>query len=236
MFRGLEERILVSRFSTRISIIFNLLEMARRILETKSPSRASSLSKIPSISSARAVGVFRNEYATISKVITSNIASDGMVEVSMSGIKDNVDEVELCMINRLRKRVVTFKQILKEDFPSNSDTIFMDAGKVDASMFEAIQANAFNASCVGCHGGNGNAVRGLFLTEGKSYAGLVGKASKVNPDMLLVNPGKAQESFLPLILEEDGHVAHSHIDILDAKKKTALVTLIKDWINNGAKE
>ena len=29
-----------------------------------------------------------NEYATISKVITSNIASDGMVEVSMSGIKD----------------------------------------------------------------------------------------------------------------------------------------------------
>lgn len=177
-----------------------------------------------------------NEYATISKVITSNIASDGMVEVSMSGIKDNVDEVELCMINRLRKRVVTFKQILKEDFPSNSDTIFMDAGKVDASMFEAIQANAFNASCVGCHGGNGNAVRGLFLTEGKSYEGLVGKASKVNPDMLLVNPGKAQKSFLPLILEEDGHVAHSHIDILDAKKKTALVTLIKDWINNGAKE
>ena len=74
------------------------------------------------------------------------------------------------------------------------------------------------------------------MTEGKSYEGLVGKASKVNPDMLLVNPGKAQESFLPLILEEDGHVAHSHIDILDAKKKTALVTLIKDWINNGAKE
>lgn len=177
-----------------------------------------------------------NEYATISKVITSNIAPDGTVEVSMSGIKDNVDEVELCVINRLRKKVVTFKQILKDDFPANSDTIFMDAGKVDIGMFEAIQANVFNASCVGCHGGNGNAVKGLFLTEGKSYEDLVGKASKVDPGMLLVNPGNAHESFLPLILEEDGHISHSHMDILDAKKKSTLVTLIKDWINNGAQK
>lgn len=177
-----------------------------------------------------------NEYAVISKVITSNIASDGTIEVSMSGIKDNVDEVELCIINRLRKKVVTFKQTIKEDFPSNSDTIYMDAGKLDISMYKAIQSNAFDVSCVGCHGGNGSAVRGLFLTDGKSYDGLVNKNSKVNPDMLLVNPGNAQESFLPLILEEDGHVAHSHIDILDAKKKTTLVTMIKDWINNGAKQ
>lgn len=175
-----------------------------------------------------------NEYAVISKVINSNIDSDGNVNVTMSGIKDEVDDVELCVINRLRKRIISFVSIEKESFPSGSDTIYMDAGKLDVSMFEAIQTNAFNTSCIGCHGGNGSAVRNLFLTEGQSYEHMVGVRSKVDSEKYLVNPGNASDSFLPLILEEDGHVAHSHIDILDAKKKSTLVSLIKDWINAGA--
>ena len=177
-----------------------------------------------------------NDYATISKVLPTNLAEDGSVEVTLSGIKDNIEEVELCIINRLRKRVVTFVEIDKADFSADSDTIYMNAGKVDVSMFGAIQSNVFNSSCIGCHGGNGSAVRGLFLTEGKSYEALVGKNSKVNSEMKLVKPGDAANSFLPLILEEDGHVAHSHLDILDAKKKSTLVTMIKDWINNGAQQ
>lgn len=31
-------------------------------------------------------------------------------------------------------------------------------------------------------------------------------------------------------------VQHSHIDLLDAKKKSLLITLINDWIDTGAKE
>lgn len=52
--------------------------------------------------------------------------------------------------------------------------------------------------------------------------------------MLLVNPGNAQQSFLHLILNENGHIAHDHVDILSVK--TELLTLIDNWINNGAEE
>lgn len=175
-----------------------------------------------------------SEYASISKVVS--VGSDGTVEVVLSGIDEDVDDVELCMINTLRKRVVTFATIDSEDFSTTNDTIYMEVGNLNVGMFDAIQDNIFTPSCAGCHGSTGSAARGLFLTEGRSYEALVGQPSVVNSEYQLVNPGNASESFLHLVLNEDGHVAHSHLDILDAKKATILQTLIDAWINNGAQE
>ena len=39
-----------------------------------------------------------------------------------------------------------------------------------------------------------------------------------------------------VVLSEEGLVQHSHTDLLDAKKKSTLLTLINDWIDAGAKE
>lgn len=35
---------------------------------------------------------------------------------------------------------------------------------------------------------------------------------------------------------EEGLVQHNHTDLLDARKKSTLLTLINDWIDAGAKE
>lgn len=177
-----------------------------------------------------------SEYATISKVISNSGNADGQIDVSMSGIKDEVTSLELCVINRLRKRVITYKAIEKEDFAATNDTIYMEVGKLDVGMFTAIQENVFTPSCASCHGSNGFAAKNLFLTEGQSYSELVNTPSTTNAEYLRVNPGNASESFLHLVLNEEGHVAHSHLDILDAKKSSVLLTLIDDWINNGANE
>jgi len=155
----------------------------------------------------------------------------------MSGITDDIEKVQLCIMDRAsRKSVVAYKEIDKNDFKTENNVIKMDAGQVNVAMYNTIQTYIFNDKCISCHGSQGSAPRGLFLTSGKSYGCLVNVASKSNPDYLLVKPNNATSSFLPLILSENGHLGHDHVDILDARKSSSLVALIRSWISNGAKE
>ena len=51
----------------------------------------------------------KSEYAlTSANVMPSQAGEDGMVQVVMSGVTDEVTQIELCVINRIRERVVTF--------------------------------------------------------------------------------------------------------------------------------
>lgn len=175
-----------------------------------------------------------SDYAVLSKVIAPGNGDE--VQVVLSGIKEEVSQVELCVTNRLRKRIVTFARMSAEALHEAGALAALDVGTLDVGMFTALQQELFNASCIACHGANGHAARGLFLTEEKSYQALVGQASQVQEGMLLVSPGKASESLLPRLLREEGLVQHSHTDLLDAKRKSVLLTLISDWIDAGAKE
>ncbi len=177
-----------------------------------------------------------SEYASVSVPVPTSYNDAGEVAVTLSGLKSDIDEVELCVIDLLRQRVIAYKTIEREDFTLTGDTLFMPVGKVDVSMYKAIQTSVFDAKCISCHGANGGAPRGLFLTEGKSHDALVGVQSKAVPEYKLVEPGKAAESLLPLILEENGHLHHDHADILEARNKDTQVSLIRNWIRNGAKE
>ena len=175
-----------------------------------------------------------SDYAILSKVIAPGSSAD--VEVILSGIKEEVTQLELCVTNRLRKRVVTFAKMTTESLQASAQTTLFDVGTLDVGLFTTLQREVFNASCVACHGANGRAARDLFLTEGASYHALVGQPCKVNKEMLLVAPGEASASMLPQVLSKEGLVQHSHTDLLDAKKKTLLLTLINDWIDTGASE
>ncbi len=165
------------------------------------------------------------------------IESDGDVSVDLTGITEDIAEVQLCIMERAsRKSVIAFQEIEQDNFNVEDNVIKMDVGTLDISMYNSIQKYIFDDKCISCHGSQGGAPRGLFLTSGKSYENLVNKASKSNPDYLLVKPDNANSSYLPLILSENGHLGHDHADILDARKSSDLVALIKNWINNGAKE
>ena len=48
-----------------------------------------------------------------------------------------------------------------------ADTILMDAGTVDASMYNAIQQKIFNATWTACHGLSTTPGGGLNLLEGQ---------------------------------------------------------------------
>ena len=116
-----------------------------------------------------------DEYASVSKVITASDIQGGKALVELSGIKDNVTLVRLCVLDRLRRHIVGFKEV---DISDATEPVKMDVGTIDISMFNAIQQSFFNTTCANCHGASNRAAAGLFLTEGKSYQALVDVDSK----------------------------------------------------------
>lgn len=170
-----------------------------------------------------------SQFAVVSKIIPASSAG-GEIELCMSGITEDVTTVELCAINKLRRRIAGFAKL--DCTAADADTLLMKLGTVDAGMFHAVQTQIFDANCTACHGKSTSAAAGLYLTEGKSYEALVNKNSTIQADRLLVKPGDASESFLHLILNANGLIRHDHLDILSAKPE--MLSLIDNWINNGA--
>ena len=126
-----------------------------------------------------------DDYASVSKVITTSDIKDGKVSIELSGLKSDIKLVRLCILDRLRKHIVTFNEV---DVSNATETVRMDVGTVNISMFNAIQQNYFNTTCANCHGASNRAAAGLYLTEGKSYQALVDADSRKVEGKKLVEP------------------------------------------------
>ncbi len=165
-----------------------------------------------------------SDYAAVSKGV-----GDGDVSVSISGVPGDVATVELCLLNRLRKRVATFAGV---DVSGHEGKVVLEAGAVDAGMWTVVQREVFDRSCAQCHGGSTGAAAGLNLTAGNSYAALVGVESAMVPGARLVDPGNAAGSVLwravATELSDDWRFRHVGIIVPDMQN------FIKDWIDIGA--
>lgn len=174
-----------------------------------------------------------SEYAMVTKSLPINKEEGGEVELVLSGISDDVTSLKLCVINRLRECIVSFKTIEDDELAVGTDTIRMDVGTLDVGMYSAIQTQVFNNKCTACHGNTGSAAAGLFLTQDKSHNALVNHTAHVNSSMLLVSPGNVEESFLHFVLNRDGDTNMHHMDMFSANEQ-AMLTLIDKWIDGGA--
>lgn len=173
-----------------------------------------------------------SDYAAITKQVKAD--ADGHVTMVMNNIPDKVNSVQLCVLDRLRRHVVTLNEA---DIEGIRDTIRMDLGTVDASMFGAIQQGFLNTTCVNCHGASNHSAAGLNLTEGKAFADLVGVDSKKVAGHKIVNPGDAKSSVLHMVLNQervDG-VSMNHFDLVSETQSKYILPLIDSWINHGAK-
>lgn len=174
-----------------------------------------------------------DDYAVISKAVSKN--ADGPLSMVLSGISDKVTNVQLCVLDRLRRHVMTFQEM---ELEQTRDTMYMEVGTVDVGMFNAIQLSYFNTTCANCHGASNRAAAGLYLTEGKSYDALVGKPSSKVEGINMVEPGDAEHSLLHIILYQDmvEGISMTHRDLVSEKNEQSILPLIDCWINNGAKE
>ena len=172
-----------------------------------------------------------NEYAQTAKGLTT--VNGDSVDVVLSGIPSEVTQIEICAINRLRKRLFTF---YASDYTEQEDTLRIDVGSLDIGMYTTVQTNLFDRTCTSCHGGSTSAARGLYLTADSSYKALVNVPADLSPEgMPFVTPGDVEQSFLHYVLNSDVS-ADWGMDHSDMVTSSDLLNLVDDWIANGAKE
>ncbi|MFG6490462.1 hypothetical protein ACG04R_27605 [Roseateles sp. BYS78W] len=104
-------------------------------------------------------------------------------------------------------------------------------GPMTAS-FASIQSHVFTPICTACHAG-ASAPRGLRLDATNSFALLVGVPSVEVPSLKRVAPGDADNSYI--IQKLEGHQAvGARMPLGGPYLDAATITLIRQWINNGA--
>lgn len=172
-----------------------------------------------------------SEYAIVSKVISKPNNDLNHVDVRLSGITADATTVELCAIDALRRKVVSFYRV---DFSHTGDTLHADAGNINADMYGAIQSQIFATTCTACHGGGETAAAGLYLTADRSRDALVNRTSRKEPALQLVTPGESHNSVLYKTLATDlsssWRINHAQMVFEDIK-----LNLVADWIDNGCK-
>lgn len=175
-------------------------------------------------------------YATISK----NVPPVPRQDFVLSGIESSVKTVELCVINSIRKRIVTFYSVDVSSL-SLDDTIRIDLDALalaDVSMYAAVQTGIFDGkSCTGCHGVSHSAAS-LDLTASHSYAQLVSVPSGTVPDRLRVQPGQAPQSVLYSVFADPslGHLYSFHQSVITKPFSADELDLLRDWIDDGARD
>ena len=174
-----------------------------------------------------------DEYASISKAVQTD--SEGNATVIMTNIPDEVTSVQLCVLDRLRRHVMTFYEA---DIEGVRDTIRMEVGTVNASMFNAIQQSYLTTTCANCHGASNRIAAGLNLTEGNAYQAMVGVDSKKVDGKKIVDPNDAENSVLHMVLNQESveGISMNHFDLVSEKNAQSILPLIDSWINNGAQE
>jgi methionine-rich copper-binding protein CopC len=99
--------------------------------------------------------------------------------------------------------------------------------------FQSIQDNVFTPICSKCHIG-ASAPEGLQLDAAHSYNLLVGVPSVERPDLLRVNPGDPDTSYMVLKIEGAAGIVGARMPFGGTPLPQATIDAIRQWITNDA--
>lgn len=100
----------------------------------------------------------------------------------------------------------------------------------------SIERGLADASCAvsGCHAGEDPA-GGLNLSEGLAYDNIVNVALSEVPDLMLVERGNAQDSYLYIKITGGDRIAPETLPMPIGRELTGdQIALVEDWIDGGA--
>ena len=183
------------------------------------------------------LGGFNDEsaYSLIQKSISLN---GDELDISLSGIPATTKTIEIAAVNSLR---IKYASLYSYTIPENQrpyETMTIDMGTVDGSMFNAIQKNIFektDMNCFRCHSSAAAAGR-LSLVAGESYASLVGVASNHDASVLRVKAGDASNSLLYQSMSGNILSHMDHTGFFAGTDNGRLLALLRSWIDGGAKK
>jgi hypothetical protein len=99
--------------------------------------------------------------------------------------------------------------------------------------YESIQDNVFTPICVRCHSGAA-APEGLQLDAAHAYDLLVGVPSSEQPQLLRVDPGAPDSSYLVLKLEGAPGIVGAQMPFGETPLPQSTIDVIRQWISDGA--
>jgi len=105
-------------------------------------------------------------------------------------------------------------------------------GPITADL-QSIQDNVFTPICSKCHIG-ASAPEGLQLDADHAYNDLVGVPSVEEPNLLRVNPGNPDESYMVLKIEGAPGILGGQMPLGETPLPQATIDAIRQWISNGA--
>lgn len=104
----------------------------------------------------------------------------------------------------------------------------------DGVTLAQLQQNIFGAICSACHTG-ANAPRGLRLDSlDNSYAYLVNQAADEVPELMRVNPGNPEQSYIIKKLEGAEDIVGGRMPLGGPYLSDAQINQVRTWIANGA--
>lgn len=80
--------------------------------------------------------------------------------MTLSGVPADVTSIELCVIDRLRRRVASFVTVKCD---ADGGEVVITADGTDVGPMAAVQSEVFNTTCANCHGASNHAAAGLSL-------------------------------------------------------------------------
>lgn len=178
-----------------------------------------------------------SEYSVIQKDYDTKADTQTPETMRMTRIPTTCTSIQVAVVNVLRQHQATIYKYEIDASQDPDDTIRIDLGNIDVSMFGAVNSAVFQGlSCSKCHQGS-EPTAGLNLETDKAYANLVGVESSKGAGATRVIAGDAESSFLYKVLAEgDANVHYSHLGFFVEDDNVPLLPLIKAWIDEGAKE
>lgn len=157
--------------------------------------------------------------------------------ITLNNVPATAKTIEIAVVNTLRKRIASIKSYEIADNSNIGDTVKIDIGTLNVGMYETINQLVFQGnSCSRCHGSESPAAN-LDLTAENAYGNLVGVKAAKDRSKTRVIPGDADNSFLyKVITEGDANVSYPHPALFASETYSNFLTIIHNWINNGAKE
>ena len=109
-----------------------------------------------------------------------------------------------------------------------------DTDDTEAPSLAQLQADIFTPICSQCHAGS-NAPQGLRLdSEDNSYNHLVNQASQEVPQLLRVDPGNPDDSYIVRKIEGAPGIVGGQMPLGGPPLQAEQIQMLRDWISNGA--
>jgi len=178
-----------------------------------------------------------DEYSLFQKVLPSDTNDSTEVTMLLTNVPTKARTVEIAVVGTLRDRIAT---IHSYDIPSDQrydDTIRVDVGTLDVGMFSAINKFVFqntSVNCSRCHA-SAQSTAHLDLTEENAYKSLVNVPSYKDSTLMRVKPYDAENSYLYRVLSSGvSEIRYNHPGLMSDYQ--TFLSIMKSWINGGAKE